>query len=785
MRIIIFIVVIIFTASFGLAQKKSDAHILGHVIANGEHIAYANVYIKNTTIGTSTDETGHYKLFNVPEGEYIVVARVLGYKIQEIPVKIKQGNTYEINFELEPDVLGLNEITVTGSRNEISRKESSVIVSMLSSKDLQVTTTNTINEGLNFLSGLRVENNCQNCGFNQLRMNGLEGPYSQILINSKAIFSGLAGVYGLELIPANMIERIEVVRGGGSSLYGSNAIGGTVNIILKDPINNTFNFGGNTSLIGIDKNYSNPAIENNVSMNATVVTGDSRTGLSIYGYRRNRKHFDANGDDFSELSQAKNYTIGARTFHRFNSKTKISLDYFSINEDRRGGNGFDNLPHMSDITEGAEHNINTVSLNLDVFLNSESMFSVYSSGQHILRDSYYGANHSLSDYGKTFGLTTLSGIQYKCNVEKTSLLLGIERTDDFLKDKKLGYPDIYNISFDSNGNPEIEFVPDIIVANQILVLNSAFMQLDRKIGLFKLSGGARFDNYSVKNNIENSNISGNVVSPRINVLFTPTTNLQLRGSYSRGFRAPQVFDEDLHIETSGARQVINRNDPDLKQETSNSFTFSADYTKNFKNIFTNLLIEGFYTRLNNPFVNHIGEPDDNGVVIYTRTNADAGATVYGINMELKIIPSSKFNFRGGYTYQRSLYDEEQEFDERRFFRTPNSYGFAVLNYNVTNQIALNSSATYTGKMLVPYFGNTIEIPEGGELRTTSRFFDMGAKISYSFKLNGASMTLNAGIKNIFNSYQKDFDIGIDRDPSYIYGPLYPRTVYFGVSLGNF
>jgi outer membrane receptor for ferrienterochelin and colicins len=89
----------------------------------------------------------------------------------------------------------------------------------------------TLSEGLSFSPGLRIENDCQNCGFSQVRMNGMEGPYSQILINSHPIFSGLAGVYGLELIPTNMIERIEVVRGGGSALYGSNAIAGTINII--------------------------------------------------------------------------------------------------------------------------------------------------------------------------------------------------------------------------------------------------------------------------------------------------------------------------------------------------------------------------------------------------------------------------------------------------------------------------------------------------------------------------------------------------------------------------
>ena len=126
----------------------------------------------------------------------------------------------------------LNEIVVSASRSEQKRIEAPIIVSTISPKLLSTVQAVTLSEGLNFSPGLRLENNCQNCGFTQVRMNGMEGPYTQLLINSRPIISGLAGVYGLELLPTNMIERIEVVRGGGSALFGSNAIAGTINLIL-------------------------------------------------------------------------------------------------------------------------------------------------------------------------------------------------------------------------------------------------------------------------------------------------------------------------------------------------------------------------------------------------------------------------------------------------------------------------------------------------------------------------------------------------------------------------
>lgn len=780
------IIALLLAVSLQLNAQKSDAHIIGHVTCMGEHIAFANVMIENTTIGTSTDETGHFNIINIPEGSYTVVAQSLGYKPDDKIVTIKKGETIELKFELLEDVFGLEEVVVTGDRNKKNRKESAVIVNTLTQKELSSNNSTTISEGLNYCSGLRVENNCQNCGFNQLRMNGMEGPYSQVLINSRAIFSGLAGVYGLELIPTNMIERVEIVRGGGSALYGSNAIAGTVNLILKDPINNTYEFGTTTNFIGVGlENVKTPSLDINVNMNASVVSSDSKTGISIYGFHRQKEPFDANNDSFSEQSQAKNTTVGTRIFHRFNTKSKITFDYFTINEDRRGGNKFDNLPHMSDITESVEHSINNGALNFDYFLRERDQIAVYASAQHIDRDSYYGANYSLADYGNTKDFSYTSGIQYTLRAKNSTLVSGAETTGSFLTDKKLGYPDYSNATITENQIENITFTENTTIANQKLNTYGIFAQYDYKYKWLKISAGGRFDNYLINDiNDESQKRNGKVFSPRANLLFDIAKNIQTRLSYSQGYRAPQIFDEDLHIETSGSRKIIHKNSSNLQQETSHSISASVDIKQTIKNVNISFLAEGFYTQLNNPFVNQIGTPDEFGTVIYTRINADAGATVQGINFELNIYPSAKTYIRSGFTLQKSVYQEEQEFNEKTFLRTPNTYGFFAFDYNPTKKLGFSTTGTYTGKMLVPYFGNTLSNPELGELRTSQDFFDLGFKAKYNIKLNGASLQFMAGIKNIFNSYQKDFDMGADRDPAYIYGPGTPRIVYIGIKLGN-
>jgi outer membrane receptor for ferrienterochelin and colicins len=783
-----FILILMITPWVIFAQKiKTDANIVGHVVSEGQHIAFASVSVKGTTIGTVTDETGHYQLINLPERELTIVVKLVGYKSQERVVFAEAGKTIEIKFELEEDVLDIDEIVVSADRSEHKRTQAPVIINTISPQLFNSSQSVTLSEGLNFSPGLRVENNCQNCGFTQVRMNGMEGSYSQILINSRPIFSGLAGVYGLELIPSNMIEKVEVVRGGGSSLFGSNAIAGTINIILKDPVSKIYEIGFNNTFIGIGLDDSGGlASDYSLNFNSSLVSDDHKSGVSIYGFTRERKPFDANNDGFSEMAPLNNLTLGTRFFHRFGYRSKLSFDFFTIKEQRDGGNKQEYPLHERDVAEVVKHDLKTAAITYEQFFREYDLLSAFVSAQFLNRDSYYGANYSLADYGNSKDKTYNVGAQYKAVFKNSSLIVGIENTGNFLKDKKLGYPDYDNALIVNDSIIEVPHIGNTLVSDQLSENYGAFAQFELKLIKSTIAIGGRFDHYRIVDLAKTGGEikRGNVISPRISFMYELFKNLQGRISYSQGYRAPQIFDEDLHIETSGSRQVININAQDLKQETSHSVMVSADFNGLVGQIYTGLLIEGFLTRLENPFVNDIGLPDENGTVIYTRINAADGATVKGVNFEMRFKTMKSLSFTSGFTMQISKYDNVQEFNEKRFFRTPDNYGFVVIDWDMLKNFCLSVTGNYTGKMLVPYFGTETD-PESGELRQSDRFFDLGAKLKYNIKLNGASIQFFSGIKNILNSYQSDFDKGADRDPSYIYGPMNPRTIYFGFKFGNF
>jgi outer membrane receptor for ferrienterochelin and colicins len=761
-------------------KPKTDAMLFGDVKSEDQHIPFATITIKGTTIGASADATGHFKMTDLPTGEQIVVFSAIGFKSLEKRVTLESKKSITILAELEPDVIGIEQIIISADRNSKSRRETPTIVNSINPQLFKRTQNVTLSEGLNFSPGLRIENNCQNCGFSQVRMNGLEGPYSQILINSRPVFSGLAGVYGLELIPANMIERVEVIRGGGSAMYGSNAIAGTINLITKDPVTNNFSVAGNYGFTGVEPD-GNSASDKSLNFNGSFVSDDFKTGMSLFGFTRNRDPYDANGDGYSELSLIENITLGTRIYQRIANRAKLTFDYFNINEFRRGGNKFELPLHEADITESVKHKINSGAVTFDVLFNENDKFSAFFSGQGVDRDSYYGANQDLSAYGKTSDYTFNSGVLYikqfnKLLFSPATLTSGAELNGSNLTDKKLGY-----FNFEENVH-----YSNTLVADQQVVTKAIFLQSEWKNEKWILTTGLRFDNYTISDKTkESSNVTGNVFSPRISFLYNLTNYLQFRSGFARGFRAPQIFDEDLHIETSGSRKVLHKNDENLKQETSNSFTTSLDFTKAFGRWQFQFLTEGFYTRLLNPFANEYGIADENGVVVYTRVNAKDGATVRGINFELNVSPSARVQLQSGFTVQKSEYEAPQEFDEKRFFRSPDNYGYMSMNYSPSLLFNIALTGNYSGSMLVPYFGPLAVDPEIGQLKKSGSFFDAGIKISHDLKITDVILLqLSGGVKNIFNSYQKDFDTGIDRDPAYIYGPTSPRTIYFSVKIGN-
>lgn len=756
--------------------KNTDANLFGHVVdlKTQEHLPFVAISVKGTTIGTTTDATGHYTLKNLPEGKFTIEARFVGYESQSCEVTIVKNKTQELNFELRESSISLDEIVVSANRNETSRKMAPTLVSILDSKTFEKTHSCTIGDGLNFQPGLRVENNCQNCGFSQVRMNGLEGAYSQILIDSRPVFSSLAGVYGLEQIPANMVERIEVVRGGGSALFGASAIAGTINIITKEPLRNSGQLSHSITSIGGESSF-----DNTTSFNASLVSDNQKMGLMAYGQKRHRSAYDHDGDGFSEIPKLDSRTWGFRSYLKTSAYSKFTLEYHNMKEYRRGGDRLNTQPFQAYIAEQVESNIDGGSLKYDWFSpDSKHRVSVYSAAQLTNRDSYYGGGkpidelqgneekikERLSSYGKTKDITFNVGGLYAYEFERllfmpSALTAGVEYTFNKLDDKS-GY--------------RKEAI------KQAINVASVYAQNEWKNDMWGFLIGARMDKHRLLDHA--------IVSPRANVRYNPTENINIRLSYGQGFRAPQLFDEDLHVDIAGGEAITQVRDPNLKEEKSHSFSGSVDYYLFLGRNQLNFLIEGFYTKLNNPFTT-VSEDLEDGSVLKTIVNAP-GAKVYGLTLEARAATTANIELQVGATIQRSKYDiarkwsgdkvKDDVLPTRNMMRTPDLYGYFVATWTPSSRFNTSLSGTYTGKMYVPHEAGVIE---RNRTERTPSFFDMNWKVAYNIPIYKiVNLELNAGIQNIFDAYQKDFDKGADRASSYIYGPSLPRSFFAGVKI---
>lgn len=741
--------------------ELTDANVVGHVIdkKTGEHLPYVTIRLTGTTYGTMTDATGHYFLKNVANGKYTIEASCIGYISQQYEVTIKSDITQEVNFLLVEDVMQLEQIVVTGNKGEVKRRNSSTLVNVLNAKTFDLVSACSLADGLNFQLGVRVENNCQNCGFTQVRINGLDGHYSQVLMNSRPVFSALAGVYGLEQIPANMIDRVEVMRGGGSALFGSSSIGGTINIITKDPIVNSAEVAHTLTSIGMTD-----AIDNNTTINASVTTDNRRLGLMIYGQNRDRASYDHDGDGFTEIGKIKSKTIGARAFMRPSDNSRLTLEYRATEEFRRGGDQLDKPAHETYITEQTDHQIHGGDINFNYWSDNQKVkWNVYASIQDTKRDSYYGSGMDPNAYGNTHDLVVLGGAQYTLGIDNllfmpAEFMAGAEYNHNYLHDITLGYDHDHL---------------------QKINIFSGFMQNEWRNDTWGFLVGARIDKHSLVNNV--------IVSPRANIRFNPSKNANFRLSYSTGFRAPQAFDEDFHVAVVGGERVVTVLAENLKEESSHSVSLSSDLYFNIGNVQTNVLVEGFYTTLDDVFALRTIGQDALGNEVLERYNG-SGATVFGGNLEMRAVFSSHFSLQGGMTLQRSRYKQAEQWSDnpnvpasKEMFRTPDAYGYFTLNYNPIKPLTLGLTGTFTGPMLMQHYegsGTDIDVAE-----RTKSFADVGFKVAYDFKLfDYATLQLNAGVHNIFNSFQDDFDKGELRDSGYMYGPMLPRSAYIGVKI---
>ncbi|WP_299105069.1 TonB-dependent receptor [uncultured Tenacibaculum sp.] len=760
--------------------------ISGKITADHKPVPFASVYVKGGTDGVTANKEGYYEL-TIPTGKAIIEVSSQGYRKTSKEVILKSNEKIEINFTLYEDVLGLDEVVISATRNRVERKETPVIVSTIKPRLLTATQSASMADGLNYAPGVRVETNCQNCGFTQVRLNGLDGGYTQVLLNSRPVFTSLIGVYGLEQIPTNIIERIEVVRSGGSALYGSSAIAGTVNVITKDPVLNTWEIGSNFALI------DGKTLDRTLTFNTSLVADDLKSGISLFGMNRDRESFDANGDGFTELVKLKNTTVGAKAFVKPTDKSRISVNLNSIKEYRRGGDKLNLAPQFTDITEELDHDTFIGGADYEVYSKDDSSkFQIYTSASYTDRGSYYGglgggrtAQDSIlanNAFGTTKDLAWVNGLQFTKSLKnKDVFTVGAEYNFTSTKDEIAGYNRLVDQSVKSLGvYGQYEWKPS-----------------DKFTALV----GARLDNvnvdgsYTIATIARNADVSQTTLSPRLTISYQFTDALKFRGGYARGFRAPQAFNEDVHISSVGGEPQFVILSENLKTEFSNAYTGSLNYSKNINLLQLDFLLEGFYTTLENPFtLVSTGSTLSNGSIVEEVRNG-SGAKVYGTNFEFGVSPNPKWQFQLGGTLQTSKYDEPQVLFETdgtpgesdvivdEFVRNPNFYGYLNTAWIPSEKFNVDLTGTYTGGMTVPKV-----ISDTGflQLNEVESFFDLNLKLESHIDFNDNFMTtISLGVKNMFNAYQDDFDTGATRDSDYIYGPNAPRTFFIGIKFGKF
>ncbi|MGB1003470.1 MAG: TonB-dependent receptor [Salibacteraceae bacterium] len=765
------LLILLFMTTFGFTPfiKAQTGSISGTVSSNGSTLAFATVQILNTDLHTTTNVNGIFKFENLPNNKYTLKVSIVGFENKEITQIISEHkNQIVLQIEMTESQIMLDQMVVTGTKTFKRKTESAVIVNVIDSKTLEAVEACNLSEGLKFQPGLRVETDCQTCNYTQLRMNGLGGGYSQILINGRPIFSPLTGLYGLEQIPANMVDKIEIVRGGGSALYGSSAIGGTVNVLTKIPNESGFSIG-NTY-----QNINGGANDNIFTGNATVLTHKKNAGASFFVNSRKREYYDHNEDNFSELPQLNNTSFGTNLFFQPTKNQKLEVSLSNLNEYRFGGEMVNVPAYLTQQAEERTHDVVLGSLDYQInFNNDSSSFIMYAAGQNTKRDHYTGIlpddsldilEHIInSPYGYSNVSTLQGGMQVN---HKFATQRGLSNVltvgGEYLADEVYDNIEAYNYLID-----------------QYTTNFGVFAQSDWDVtSNINLLTGVRMDKHNM--------VDQPIFSPRVSFLYKLKTATQFRLTWGTGFRAPQAFDSDLHIAFAGGGISRISLADDLIQERSNSLSGSVNYDLSKTNYVVGFTFEGFYTHLYDAFyLHHLGE-DEYGER-FEKRNGD-GATVQGVTLELRGNLKRKYQLELGATFQSSVYDSPVTYvDElepkEEFLRTPNVYGYGTFTFNPTPKISGAINTVYTGPMELVHFGGAPE-QSIDEYKTSSDFIELGIKLGYKwmFKPIDSVLELFAGIKNITNSYQTDFDTGKNRDSNYIYGPSAPRTFIIGLKL---
>lgn len=740
-----YIVLFLSLVSIGLSAQQ----ISGRITSDGEPLPFVNVYLKGTEIGTTTNANGFYKI-SVSEGKYhTIMASFTGFQTQRKQIEIT-SNSLIVDFDLQPSEL-LEEVVVTGTLKAVSRLDSPVPVAVYTPAFFNKNPTPNIFEALQNVNGVRPQINCNVCNTGDIHINGLEGPYTLVMIDGMPIVSGLSTVYGLSGIPTSLIEQIEIVKGPASSLYGSEAVGGLINVITKRPENAPL-FFADTFVTGWGEVNLDLGFKAKIANKATLLTG-----INYFNYN---KPIDNNNDNFTDLTLQNRISIFQKwDFKRKNQKA-LSLAGRYFYEDRWGGE----MQWNSSFRGGEDVYGESIYTSRFEVLGKyqlpvkENVMFQFSYTDHD-QNSVYGNTPYLAQQRIGFGQFT-----WDKTIKKHDLLLGTALRYNF-----------YNDNTTATVNPDEVTIPSLFIQDELKFNDKHTLLL-----------GARYD-YDKRH--------GSIFTPRIAYRYKPNTDDIIRLNAGTGFRVVNIFTEE-HAALTGARDVNITED--LNPERS--YNVNLNYLKKFytkSGIIMGLDVSTWYTYFNNLILpDYDTNPNE---IIYD--NLDGKAVTKGLSVNYDAVFSNGIKLLVGGTLQ-DVTQTENGIAERQILteRFTGTWAASYKNYKY------NITIDYTGNIY-----GSMRLPLLGVLDPRQEYSPVWSIQNIQLTFDGLKdLEIYGGVKNLLNwtpnrgnpfliarandPFDKDvtFDANgnavatannpyaLTFDPTYVYAPNQGIRMFFGL-----
>jgi outer membrane receptor for ferrienterochelin and colicins len=734
---------------FGYSQEK--ASLSGFISSDKKRVSDARVFLIGTTHTTQTDSLGHYTIENIPQGNYKIQIIATGFETLKKSMTVSTIENTILDFELLSAENQLNEVVISGTLKPVSRMESPVPVEVYKPVFFKKNPTANIFEALQNVNGVRPQLNCNVCNTGDIHINGLEGPYTLVLIDGMPIVSGLSTVYGLSGIPNSLLERIEIVKGPASSLYGSEAVGGLINIITKNPQNApTFSADTFTTSWG----------ELNVDLGFKATIANTASVLTGINYFNFSNLIDNNKDNFTDLTLQDRISLFQKwNFNRKNNKL-FSLAGRYFYEDRWGG----------ELQWGKKYRGGNEVYGESIYTKRWELLGAYE--LPIEEKMLFSFSYTDHDQNSVYG-----NIPY---LAKQRIGFGQLTWDKKLKNHDLLFGTALRYQYyDDNTTATVEedvnWIPSLFVQDEISLVEN-----------HKVLLGARLDY---------NNNHGAIFTPRLAYKWKINDKNILRFNTGTGFRIVNLFTEE-HAALTGSRDVIILEE--LKPERS--YNANLNYLKKMysKNgTFIGLETSAWYTHFSNSIIpDYDSNPNQ---IIYK--NLNGFAITKGISTNVDLAFNNGLKMILGVTLM-DVSKTENSITTRQIL-TERFTGTWAVSYRLNN---IFLDIDYTGNLYGP-----MRLPLLGDLDPRREYSPTWSIQNIQFTFNKfKNLDLYAGVKNVLNwtpnkgnpfiiarandpfdknvqydtngnaQVTTDNPYALTFDPGYVYGPNQGIRGFFGM-----